>query len=113
MMLADAAQVADGKLYMLGGGWSMIGPEPSPFAVVVKIEVPWDGVGSQHTWRLELRDDDGAPVVVSEPDGSDEELQLEGTFEVERSAAVKPGSPLDVPLALDRKSTRLNSSHSS
>ena len=28
MLLCDAAQVADGKLYILGGGWSMTGPGP-------------------------------------------------------------------------------------
>ncbi|HYT79952.1 MAG TPA: sigma factor [Actinomycetota bacterium] len=26
MMLADAAEVADGKLFILGGGWSVTGP---------------------------------------------------------------------------------------
>ena len=31
MMLCDAAQVSDGKLYVLGGGWSMTGPDPVPF----------------------------------------------------------------------------------
>ena len=32
MLLCDAAQVADGKLYVLGGGWSMTGPDPVPSA---------------------------------------------------------------------------------
>jgi hypothetical protein len=40
MMLADAAQVANGKLFILGGGWSVTGPEPSPSAIVLKIAVP-------------------------------------------------------------------------
>ena len=26
MMLADAAQAVEGKLYILGGGWSVTGP---------------------------------------------------------------------------------------
>jgi hypothetical protein len=26
MLLCDSAQVADGKLFILGAGWSMIGP---------------------------------------------------------------------------------------
>jgi len=38
MLLCDAVQVADGKLYILGGGWSIIG-RPGPSAVAVKIEV--------------------------------------------------------------------------
>ena len=31
MMLCDAAQVADGKLFILGGGWSLIGPGSDAF----------------------------------------------------------------------------------
>ena len=26
MLLCDSAQVADGKLFVLGGGWSLTGP---------------------------------------------------------------------------------------
>ena len=39
LMLADAAQAADGKLYILGGGWNLIGPEPSPTAIAMHFEV--------------------------------------------------------------------------
>jgi hypothetical protein len=35
MLLADAAQVAEGKLYILGGGRNIIGPEPSSSAVAI------------------------------------------------------------------------------
>ena len=38
MLLADSAQVADGKLYVLGGGWSLTGPDPTPSAVAIKLE---------------------------------------------------------------------------
>jgi len=30
MMLADYAQIADGKLFISGGGWSICGPGPTP-----------------------------------------------------------------------------------
>ena len=42
MLLADSAQVADRKLYVLGGGLSVIGPRPQPMGVAIRIEVPWD-----------------------------------------------------------------------
>jgi hypothetical protein len=29
MLLADFAQVSDGKLTVVGGGWSLTGPDPS------------------------------------------------------------------------------------
>ena len=32
LLLADAAQAAEGKLYVLGGGWSVTGPGPAPMA---------------------------------------------------------------------------------
>ena len=41
-MLADAAQAVEGKLYILGGGWSVTGPEPSASAIAAYIQVPWD-----------------------------------------------------------------------
>ena len=42
MLLADAAQAVDNKLYVLGGGWSVTGPDPAPSAIALKIDVPWD-----------------------------------------------------------------------
>lgn len=42
LMLAHAAEVQAGMLYMLGTGWTEIGPAPSPFAIAGIIEVPWD-----------------------------------------------------------------------
>lgn len=41
MMLADCAQIADGKLFISGGGWSTCGPGPTPCAVVAVFHVPW------------------------------------------------------------------------
>ena len=47
-MLADAAQVAGGKLYVLGGGWSVL-YAPAPFAIALKIEVPWSVGDDTHS----------------------------------------------------------------
>ena len=33
MLLADYAAVADGKLTIVGGGWSVTGPVSPPFAI--------------------------------------------------------------------------------
>ena len=48
MLLCDAAQVSDGKLFILGGGWSMTGPDPVPSAVALKIDVDWHEAGRSH-----------------------------------------------------------------
>ena len=69
MLLCDAAQVADGKLYILGGGWSMTGPDPVPSAVALKIDVDWHEAETSHHWELFLEDADGQPVLMETPEG--------------------------------------------
>lgn len=100
LMLADAAQVAEGKLYVLGGGWTEIGPEACPFAIGGMIEVPWDLANQPHTFRLELIDLDGNPVLVPTPDG-EQPLFIEGGFEVGRPPGTRPGTSLPFILAFN------------
>jgi len=96
LLLADAAQAVDGKLYVLGGGWSVTGPQPAPMAIALKIDVPWDQTNTRHRWRLELVTGDGQQVTL--PDGS--ALELEQEFEIGRPPGVKPGTPLDFVVAI-------------
>ncbi len=95
MLLADSAQVADRKLYILGGGLTMIGPRPQPLGVAIRIEVPWDRANVAHHWRLDLLDEDGHPVMLRE-----QAVMVHGRFEAGRPAGLKPGTPLSVPLAI-------------
>jgi hypothetical protein len=99
MLLADAAQAVGGKLYILGAGWSQIGPEPEPMAVVMHIQVPWDEANQQHELRLELVDADGDPVMVETPLG-EQPLVLGSQFEVGRPPGTTPGTPLDLGLVI-------------
>lgn len=100
MLLADSAQTAENKLYVLGGGWDVIGPAPSPFAIAMLIQVPWDQSNRRHDWTLELVDADGAPVLLPTPMGGEEPVALNGQFEVGRPPGVAPGSWLAVPVAI-------------
>jgi hypothetical protein len=100
MLLADAAQALGGKLYILGGGWTRMGPHPTPFAIVMKIEVPWDQANRRHEWRLRLVDQDGQPVSLSARDGESRPLEMGAGFEVGRPPGLVPGSPLDFPLVI-------------
>jgi hypothetical protein len=100
MMLCDAAQVAEGKLYILGGGWSLTGPQPSPSAIAVKIEVDWHEAVSTHHWELWLEDADGQPVGVDTPEGP-QMVEIRGDFEVGRPEGIPEGSPIDLPLAVN------------
>lgn len=100
MLLADSAQAIDGKLYILGGGWSITGPTPTPFALAIKIEVPWDQTNVQHRFRLNLVDSDGHEVTAESPAGS-QPIMVEAGFEVGRPPGIKAGTPIDVPIAFN------------
>lgn len=100
MFLADAAQEANGKLFILGGGWSVTGPDVPPMAVALKIDVPWTEANRTHQWELVLIDADGNPVLLPAPEGQ-QELRTGGDFEVGRPPGLVPGTEIDLPLAVN------------
>ena len=100
MLLCDAAQVADGKLYILGGGWSITGPDATPSAVAIKLEVDWHEATEPHHWELFLVDADGQPVGIDTPDGT-QLIEVRGDFEVGQPEGIPAGSPVDLPLAIN------------
>ena len=104
MLLADFAQVSDGKLTVVGGGWSLTGPEPAPFGIAILIRVPWDQANQRHVMRLELLDADGIAVEMDAESGDGMEPIVffdDVPFEVGRPAGLKPGTPLDFPVAIN------------
>lgn len=102
MLLADSAQAVGGKLYILGGGWSVIGPAPTPMALAIKIDLPWDRANMKHHWRLELLDLDERAITIPTGSGNEREpLFLEGELEVGRPPGLKAGTALDIPLAIN------------
>jgi hypothetical protein len=99
-LLADHADVASGKLYINGGGWSITGPAPAPYAIVLDVKVPWDERELTHEINCDLLDSDGQPVLVPTPQGLQPyrvwaTLDMPGPFE-----GVKPGTPLDAPMVI-------------
>lgn len=97
MMLCDAVQVADGKLYILGGGWSVTGPNPAPSGIALKVDVAWHEAEVPHHWELFLEDADGAPVMVDTTEGV-HPMEVRGEFQVARPTTVPEGTPIDVAL---------------
>jgi hypothetical protein len=67
LALADAAEVVNQKLYMLGGCWntwrSAAYPSPARLAIAVGIEVGWDETNQRHPVRLSIVDEDGKTIV--------------------------------------------------
>ena len=100
-LLADSAFVYEGKLSILGGGWSNI-VAGAPFAVCGKIDIPWHQGTDAHTLRLELLDGDGQPVCVQADDGSETPIVVElPPYQAATPPNVKPGTALDWPFALN------------
>lgn len=100
MLLADAAQAVGGKLYILGGGWSVIGPGPTGMAIALKIDVPWHQANVRHRWAIDLVDEDGQPVKVGTGE-SERAVQITGEFQLGHPKGVAEGSPIDLPLAIN------------
>jgi hypothetical protein len=101
MLLADYAVVSDGKLTIVGGGWSQTGPEPSSFGIGLLIQVPWDQANTMHAFAVELVDSDGAEVILETADDEEQPVAFGGEFEVGRPPGLKPGTPLDFPVAVN------------
>lgn len=101
IILCDSAQVQNGKLYILGGGWSINGPVPTPHAVAIQVSVPWNDANRKHDWQLSLVDDDGTPFMLPASDGTSKPFVLAGQFETGRPAGVSPGSSLESNLAIN------------
>jgi hypothetical protein len=98
MLLADFAQVVGGKLYVMGGGWSVTGPAPTPSAIAIKIEVGWNEANRKKSFKVELVDSDFRPFMIATPVG-EVPVVLSGEFEVGRPPGLIQGSPLDINLA--------------
>ena len=101
LMLADAAQAVGNKLYILGGGWSIIGPDPTPSALALHLKVPWGEANEPHRLRLELLDSDGQAVMVGDDEGQQEPMAIETEFEVGRPPGLVRGAPIDLSLAIN------------
>lgn len=100
LLLADYAEVVGGKLYIMGGGWSVTGPDPSTHGLAIKIALPWDQANMRKQWAMKLLTDDGVAVELPTPVG-DQHVEIGGEFEAGRPPGISPGTPLDVMLAFN------------
>jgi hypothetical protein len=97
MILADGAQVADGKLYVLGGGWTRLKPHiPVRQSLGIVVHVPFDLTNHPLKLHVQLLDDDSNTVGLG-----GNEVKVDVEFEVGRPPGVKHGETINFPLALD------------
>lgn len=94
IILADAAEVLNGKVYMLGGGWDRIPASQQErdlrlFAVALSIVVPWHQTNERHGLEVKLTDADGQRVLFN----------VVGQFESGRPLGAVRGQLLRTPMA--------------
>jgi hypothetical protein len=97
--LADSAEVREGLLFLLGGGWNQVGPAPQPFAIAGLLEVEWEETNAKHLLEIAFEDEDGGRLTVPTPAG-DQPLKIATEFEVGRPPGVALGTSFNVPIAL-------------
>jgi len=95
VVLCDSARVAEGKLYVLGGGWThVVAQSPLELALAVVIAVPWGDANRRHPLTVALKDEDGQSIEVETTSGQ-QQLRQETQFEVGRPPGIKPGIDLN------------------
>ncbi|MDQ3991889.1 MAG: hypothetical protein M3245_06245 [Actinomycetota bacterium] len=101
-LLCDAAQEVNGKLYILGGGWSVFRGFPVTMALAIKVQVPWVEANKKHTVAVSLRTEDDQLPSLRHPDGTSHQQAMEAQAEIEvgRPAGIRPGTALDAPMAI-------------
>jgi hypothetical protein len=87
--IADYAQVHAGKLFIVGGGITTMGPGALTFGVAVQVVAPWEDRSKKQRLRCALFTVDGEPVNVPTPTGQTLALEAVADFEV----VPAPGSP--------------------
>ena len=99
LVLADYARAADGKLDVLGGGWTVTGPHPATFGIGILIEARPGEFGQQHDLVLELVDEDGQ--LVPQPESEEAMMRIEGQIELLPPPGHSPAEPVVIPLAFN------------
>jgi len=92
LMLCDSVQVADGKLYILGGGWERTAPTNPNMGLAITILVDWEEREKAHTFSVELQDEAGKPAKII---GMEKPLRVEGEFKVK----ARPDHPEGIQLS--------------
>lgn len=99
LLLCDYAVVADGKLFISGGGWSVTSTNVKGY-IALLIAVPWDLANQDVAFNLKLLDEDGNPVTTPDAVGNEVPVELSAGLQVGRPAGLVRGISLDVPLAV-------------
>jgi hypothetical protein len=94
LILADAVEALNGKLYLMGGGWSTIAStdisRPLALAMACGVLVPWTETDDDHSVSLRIDDADGHDIVPP----------LTIQFKTGRPATLQRGATTHIPFAI-------------
>jgi len=99
IFLADSAEVREGLLFLLGCGWTEVGPQPQPFAIAGLLEIDWEETNLRHSIEITFEDEDGGALNVPTAAG-EQALRLTADFEEGRPPGSVRGSSINMPIAL-------------
>lgn len=99
-LLADSAEVREGLLFVLGGGWTQTGPAPQMFALAGIIQVEWGEANTRHLADFTIIEQDGPPLMIPMPTGEPQPFTIVTQFEVGRPPGSLPGTSFNLPIAL-------------
>jgi hypothetical protein len=108
MLLCDYAEELNGKLYIMGGGWTKYpaGSAP-PMAVAIKLAVEWAEFATDHKFELLLSAADDMDLRPFEVQGR--AVTVEGTVGGRPDyAELHPDIPVDIAFALKFRSLNLS-----
>jgi hypothetical protein len=96
MILADAAQVTNNKLYLLGGGWERLSvtsdfPLRQRCSLAISFSIPWAETNQRQQFSVRIVDEDGNEVHRT----------INGHFETGRPAGLQAGADQRVQVAID------------
>lgn len=96
LILADSAEIANNKLYMLGGGWDLLTvnssfPVSRHVAIAAAFNVPWSATNQKHNVEISIVAEDASEALGG----------IAGEFEVGRPAGIPPGSAQRTQLAAE------------
>ena len=97
MLLCDSAQSLGGKLFILGGGWSLLRKTDNlmTMALAVKLSIPWSRANERHDVEARLVTEAGDEVLQE-----GQPIRAEGGIEVGRPPGLRQGTPLDAAFVL-------------
>ena len=93
IIIGDYAHMADGKLYLQGGGWERLTvndgfPTKRMVGIAVSVLIPWSETNQPTNFEVEVQTEDGNPVA-----------KINGQLKVGRPPDHPPGMPVRSMLA--------------